>query len=150
MNRTDEIAVLNRLLRILYRSLPVYLQATRPWIRRGTEKGLQTLAEIAADQRSLAVRLAEAIHQRDGQPEFGQFPVALTAMNDLSLEYLLHRALAYQRRDVEAIRRCADQLAETPDLGRLARAVLNHSSGHLTQLEGLLADEAFAGQKAER
>lgn len=146
MNRPDVTAVLNRLLRMLCRSLPIYLQGTQPWTRRGAEKGLQVLAQIAADQQALAQRVAEAVHQQDGHTDTGQFPIQWTAIHDLDLEFLIRKAIEYQRRDVAETARCVDELAGTPPLESLAEEILATARRHLEMLEELITDEQFTGR----
>ena len=92
MNRTDPIDVLNQLLRLLFRSLPVYLRETQFWTRGGDAPGLAVLQTIAADRKRFAKRLAAAIEQRGGVADAGRFPAAFTGLNDVSLEYILDRA----------------------------------------------------------
>ena len=89
MNRPDPIDVLNQLLRLLFRSLPVYLQGTQFWARGGDAPGLAVLQTIAADRKRFAKRLAAAIDQRGGMADAGQFPAAFTGLNDVSLDYIL-------------------------------------------------------------
>lgn len=146
MTAQDDVAALNRLLRILYRSLPIYLEGTRPWTRRGTEKGLEVLAQIAADQRALAGRVMDAIDQQGGRAQAGQFPLEFTAVNDLALEFLVQKALDYERRDVEAIQSCVDELAATPPLRPLAEEVLANARQHVHRLEELTTGGEFASQ----
>jgi len=146
MPAQNDIAVLNRLLRILYRSLPIYLEGIQPWTRRGAEKGLDVLAEIAADQRAFAGRVVDAIDQQGGRADPGQFPLEFTAVNDLALEFLVQKALDFQQRDVEAIQRCVDDLAKNPPLRSLAEEVLANARRHLQKLEDLTADEEFGGR----
>ena len=97
---------------------------------------------IAADQRALAQRVAEAIAERKGQIEPGHFPLEFTAINDLALGYLVRRAIDYQKRDVEAIGECVEALAGEPSLLPLAEEILGDARGHLETLEEM------AGQRA--
>ena len=83
MDPNDPIDVLNRLLRLLCRSLPVYLESTRPSDPLDPRDLGHRLSVIAADQRALARRVADAISERKGQVEAGHFPVEFTAINDL-------------------------------------------------------------------
>jgi hypothetical protein len=142
MAPNDPIDVLNRLLRLLCRSLPVYLASTRPSDPRGPRDLGHRLGVIAADQRALAQRVAEAIAERKGQIEPGHFPLEFTAVNDLALGYLVRRAIDYQKRDVEAVGECVEALAGEPSLLPLAEEILGDARGHLETLEEM------AGQRA--
>lgn len=129
----DAQAVLNRLLRVLYRSLPVYLDEVRPW---GDEAGetAQVIELVAADQLRLAQRVAEAIHAFGGRVEPGSFPIEFTAKHDLDLDYLLKDIVEHFRRDVAGIEACVAELACEPHLRSLAEEALGNARGHLETL----------------
>ena len=141
MNPTNAIDVLNRLLAVLYRSLPVYLQGARPWVGDEQRRGLDALARIAADQRLYAQRVAEAVFQQGGRIETGQFPLDFTSVHDLSLEFLLRKAADYQRRDLEIIQECVAALSDMPRLRTLAEEILGNAQGHLETLEETMKEE---------
>ena len=124
MDPSDPIDVLNRLLRLLCRSLPVYLESTRPSDPLDPRDLGHRLSVIAADQRVLARRVADAISERKGQVEAGHFPLEFTAINDLALPYLVRRAIDYQKRDIEAMGECVEALAGEPLLLPLAQEIL--------------------------
>ena len=148
MNRPDATEVLNRLFQILHRSLPVYLQHARPWSRRTTEKALDVLANLAADQESYAELVADAIHRRGGRIAHSWFPMEFLSTNDLSLAFLVRKVTELHRRDVDALAECAGALPADPELRALADEVLGSARGHLDALEDLLAGEAVAGKSA--
>jgi bacterioferritin (cytochrome b1) len=137
MNRIATIGVLNRLLRILYRSLPRYVTSSRLWARRDAEEILKAIERVASDQEAQAARLADQIRQRRGYPDAGHFPVAFTALNDLAVPYILKLVVEYQRRDLQAIRSAVDELAGQPDLRSLAEEIVQSAQGHLETLEPL-------------
>ena len=140
MVSSDPIDVLNRLLRLLCRSLPIYLTSTRRSDPDGPRDLGHRLAVIAADQRALAQRVAEEIAERKGQIEPGHFPLEFTATNDLALRYLVQRAIDYQKRDVEATGECVEALADQPALLPLAQEILGDARGHLETLEEMASD----------
>jgi hypothetical protein len=139
MNRPDPIDVLNHLLRLLFRSLPVYLSPfpQHVWARDGEAPGLTVLQTIAADRKRLAKRLADAIEQRGGLPDAGRFPAAFTAMNDLSLEYILDRAGRAQQEEIPALRRHLAELEGDPEAYALAAEILANACKHQQMLDGL-------------
>ena len=157
MNRPDPIDVLNRLLRLVYRSLPVYLAGGQigdgpqspwqteaapsfpptVWSRDREAPGLAVLQTIAADRRRLATRLAAAIDQRDGTPETGRFPQLFTAMNDLSLDYILDRVGREQQEQIPVLRRSLAELEGDPEAHALAAEILANACKHGEMLEGL-------------
>jgi hypothetical protein len=131
-NPTD---ALNRLLQLVYRSLPVYLEGVRPWVAPGEQGALELLRRMAADHRRYAERLVAAIRQCGARPEFGSFPAFFTSVHDLSLDYLLRRVRESQRQAVEEIDRCAVALAGQSRWHWLAEEILGNTQGYLEMLE---------------
>jgi len=140
MNRA-EVIVLGRLLQTLCRSLPMYLQEAKPWTRRDEQPVEAALDHLAADQRTLAERVAEAILEHDGHPEMGHFPGDCATTNDLSVDFLLQKVIDHQRQDVATIKQCVDALAEAPLPKSLAEEIHGNAQGHLDILEELQAAE---------
>ena len=136
----DAQAVLNRLLRVLYRSLPVYLAEVRPWGDKDGETA-QVVELVAADQLRLAQRVAEAIHAFGGRVEPGSFPVEFTSKHDLGLEYLLKVVVEHLRRDAAEVEACVAELACEPHLRSLAEEALGNTRGHLETLREMMHDE---------
>ena len=138
MNRPDPIDVLNHLLRLLFRSLPVYLQGTRFWTRGGDVRGLNVLRTIAADRKRFAQRLAAAIEQRGGLADAGRFPTAFPGLNDVSLEYILERVARAQQEEIPDLQRCLVELEGDPEAHALAAEILANACQHREMLEGLV------------
>jgi hypothetical protein len=134
----DSNAALNRLLHILSRSLPMYLEQARPWSDDDQQHVRTTLDRLLADQRLFAGRVAQAIRARRQRPDPGPFPTRFAAVNDVALDYLLRRLIDAQRDDVHAIQQCVEELADAPEVG-LAEEVLGNARGHLDNLQGLIA-----------
>jgi len=137
-SRSDQpevLDVLHRLLEMLERSLPAYLENASLWTPLEDDERVATLRRVAADQHYYARAVAEAIAERGGSLDLGAFPVEYTALNDLAVDYVLRRAVESQRRDVERIRQCSDQLDGQPVLLRLAEEILGNQRGHLELLE---------------
>jgi len=135
MNKTKEIDLLNRLLQILYRSLPQYVEATRHDAVNGTDPVRPLLAGLAANQQAYARQVADAILEEGGPIEPGQFPIEFTATNDLDLRFLLKKAVEAQKRDITAIEKCATGLTPVPPLHALAEEILDNARRHLDMLE---------------
>ncbi len=141
MDPPELIATLNRLLQILNRSLAVYLQHTRPWARANRQEARQALANLAADQEACVEQIAETVERLGGRVEPGRFPLQFTSTHDLALDYLVKKTAEHHARDVEAVRRCAAELADEPGPRFLAEKILDNQQGHLETLEGLLGEE---------
>ena len=127
--------MLNRLLHVLCRSLPMYLRDARPWSGPGQQPIQRAIDNLVGDQQMYAQRVAEAIAELDGGPDPGRFPMEFTAIHDLSLDFLLQKVIERQRRDLAAIERCAADLAGAPSLHALAEEILGNARGHLEILE---------------
>ncbi len=141
MDRTQAIEALNCLLRILYRSLPLYLHGKRLWTPRGREGIGRAIADIAHDYQAYIERIADLVYQWDGCLHPGQFPLDFTSMHDLSLQWLFRELVERQRRDVAAIRGCVEAAGDCPEARALAEEVLGNARGHLENLEELAADD---------
>jgi hypothetical protein len=141
MDRPEVIDALNRLLQILNRSLPMYLQYATPWARPNHEKASEALADLAADQQEYVKRIVGAVEQLGGRVDPGQFPMRFASIHDLSLDFLLRTTIDYQNRSLEAISRCVDDLADEPSLRLLADTVLGNQRRHLEALEAVLNEE---------
>ena len=137
MTRLDPIDSLNRLLQLVYRSLPVYLEGVQPWIAPGKEAALELLRRVAADHRRYAERLVSAIRQSGARPEFGSFPAFFTSVHDLSLDYLVRRVRESQRQALQEIDRCTADLAGQSRWQWLADEILGNTQGYLEMLEEL-------------
>lgn len=133
----SSVDILNRLLRIVYRSLPMYLAGTSPWTSSGDAKAESVLAQLVADAKHYAQKLADTILDRNGVLETGSFPIEYADVHDLSLDFLIGEMIASQRRDVAAIQRCVAALARDRAAKALAEEVLGNAQGHLESLEEL-------------
>ena len=141
MKPLEAIQALNRLLRTLCRSLPMYLADAKPWVRSEDAKLQAAMCHLVADQQMYAKRLAEAIEGYGGRPDPGRFPAEFTAKNDLSLEFLLVELIEYQEQDVAVIEHCAAQLTGVPALHALADEILGNARGHLDVIMDIATNE---------
>ena len=144
MRRADTIDVLNRLLVLLHRSLPMYLSYAVPWAPsepNGSQKVADGLNRLVEDQKLYAARIADAIQNRGGRIHTGGFPMEFTDLHLLSFDFLLREMVKYQRRDIESIQHCVDLLVDDPPARSLAEEVLGNAKGHLDTLEELSRDK---------
>jgi hypothetical protein len=139
MSDASTIDVLNRLLGIHQASFLMYITYARPYMRNGDESTAESLAQMVADQQTLSGRISTAISDAGGQIGGGAFPMEFTSQHDLAIEYLLHRAVEYQRGDIAAIESCVADLALAPAAKALADEALGLAKGHLESLEELVA-----------
>jgi hypothetical protein len=144
MPSSDTIDVLNRVLAILERSFPQYLQYARPYIPAGRQDVVETIAEIVACQKSLADRVSRMIVDSGALPDTGKFPIEFTDTHDLSIDYLIDEAIGYQKQDIAGLTECADALNLSPAAQALAAEALGMAKGHLESLEELRTDPGAA------
>ena len=133
---------LNRLLTILYRSLPMYLTFASPWTHHGDDKAVAALKHIVEEQKRLANRIANHIMEYYGRVDLGEYPPDFPDTHDLSLDYLVRKLVLCQKRDIAAIERCVAALAPDRKAAALAEEALGAARGHLETLEELAADAA--------
>jgi hypothetical protein len=136
MDKPDTYHSLNRLLTILYRSLPMYLTFACPWTHRGDEKAVATLGHIVEDQKQLANRIAERI-LNSGPIDMGEYPLDFPDTHDLGLDYLIVKLVNCQKDDVAALEQCVAVLKNDRAAASLAEEALGAARGHLESLEEL-------------
>jgi hypothetical protein len=136
-NLTSRADALNRLLAIHYRSLPMYLSNTRPWMRAGDEPAARALSHIVDDQKQRVERISDMLLDEGADIDAGAFPMAFTDTHDLSLDYLITELIDHQRRDIAAIDEIVRDAGEDVALRRLAEEALGAAQGHLQSLSEL-------------
>jgi hypothetical protein len=142
MPAADTTDDLNRLLVIHHRSLPMYLGYAKPYAVRGDERAEEVLANIVEQQKEMVDRIGALIVERGGVVQHGEFPMYFTGLHDLSLDYLVRRMIADQKRDVAAIEQCVRQLEGDPLGKALAEEALGAAKGHLDSLTELVQQPA--------
>ena len=143
-NPARTIDVLNRLVALHARSLPMYLADAHPWTPRADEADRDVLTQIAADQTAVVQRLASLIIEQGGSVHLGDFPMHFTGQHDLALGYLVHGLVAHQRETVAAIEECVQQLEHDPMAKAVAQETLGEAKGHLELLQELARDDSIA------
>ena len=128
------LGTLNRLLAMHCQSVPVYLSYTSPWENQASGDTQEVLDHLVADQKRIIGRIARLIDRLGGKPDRGQSR-DLTPLNDLSLDFLLHRVIQYQQEDIAEIESCVVQLRDDAEAQALAQEALGLAKGHLESLE---------------
>ena len=141
MEPSEVTGVLNRLLQILCRSLPCYLDDAGPWTCHDDQRAQTALDNLVADQRMLAHHVAQEIVEQGGRPDTGGFPMNFTAINDVAMDYLVGELIEHGRRDVAAIKQCVADLKEMPTARLLAEEALGNAQGHLEIMEEVMKAE---------
>jgi hypothetical protein len=133
----DTTEILNRLMAIHHRSLPMYLSFAPPWRAYGQEEAERVLQRIVANQKQMVDRLGEMILDNGGTVSYGEFPMRFTAYHDVSFDFLLKILVERQQKEVSVIEKYADLLAGSPLAHALAQEALGESKAHLDMLVDL-------------
>ena len=131
--------ILNRLLVLHMRSLPMYLSYAPPHQLYQHPRAKAVLDQIVEDQRRTIDRLGSLILDSGGTVDYGEFPMSFTSLHDLSLAYLLKQLIERQERSISACDKLADALSMAPYAQAAAREAVGEAKGHLENLQELQA-----------
>ncbi len=138
MSRDQSLGLLNRLLAIQYRSMPMYLSEAKLWVHPGDEKATATLQHIVTDQKAMVSRIADVVLARRGSVNMGGFPMDFTDTHDLAFDGLLKRVLEYQLLDIAAIEQLIARIPKSDrEALELAQEALGSERAHLEALQEL-------------
>ncbi|MCA9189602.1 MAG: hypothetical protein R3E01_34320 [Pirellulaceae bacterium] len=140
----DVCELLNDLLVIENRSLPMYLASARPWSGPEGAAAQAELSKIAVDQRRIVDILGGLIVSRGGMVDMGEFPMEFTDLHDLSVSFVLPQIIRRQRSDIVNIQRIAEQLSSDVACRSIAEEALGSAKGHLELLEELASARTVA------
>lgn len=142
MSQPNTPHLLNRLLAIVGRSFPQYLQYSRPYIPPGRSSVKETIDTIVTDQNVMVERLSQMLIDAKTPPRFGEFSLQYTDLHDLDIDFLMRMAVNYQQQDIFAIGEIVDQLQLAPAAQSLAEEASGMTKGHLDSLLELLPEAA--------
>ena len=94
----------------------------------------RVLGDIAADHRATVDQIAKEITDANEYVEVGEFPLLFTCYNDLSLDFLLNRAIELQKRDLKVIDECLEGLETAPRAKALVQEIRGAGLGHLDSM----------------
>ena len=134
MSNEQTIAVLNHLVAIQNRSLPVYLQSAHPYAKRADDPRLAAIAAVAAAENAVVERIGHKIIDLDGVVLHGEFPHRFADWHDLSIDFLLAKSIELQELDIQRIQRCVGWLDRAPRAKALAEETLGEAKAHLETL----------------
>lgn len=138
MSSANTIDVLNRLVGIHNRSLPVYLKYAAPAWQRGDDVAREALENISKDHIQTSEELAAMVVEGHGTVNNGVFPIYYTGYHDLGFDFLLGRVILEQKEDIGTIEHCVSELELAPVAKAAAEEALGAAKGHLESLEELL------------
>lgn len=134
---TDPVTTLNRMVKMLLGSFPVYLETTRPWSIRDPKDVCGRLTLVASDQRAMADRLIKKIRLFGVEVDPVGFPCEFTGFNDLEVTKTLDIAIKRQRSIVQRLAEEAALLAEYEGLVSVVQETVGNARGHLASMEEL-------------
>ncbi len=132
MSPPSTTEILNRLLVLHMRSLPMYLSYAPPY-------EFARLDQIVEDHKRTVDRLGTLILDSGGTIDYGEFPMSFTSLHDLSLSYLIKLLIERQQKQIVVCEKLADQLGMAPYAQAAAREVVGEAKGHLENLQELQA-----------
>ncbi len=132
--------ILNRLLVLHVRSLPMYLSFAPPYQLYQDPKAKAVLDQIVEDQKRTIDRLGTLILDAGGTVDYGEFPMSFTSLHDLSLKYLLNLLIERQQKFITVSERLTDQLSHAPYAQATAREAIGEAKGHLENLQELVKE----------
>ncbi len=139
MSPPSTTEILNRLLVLHMRSLPMYLSYAPPYEFARHEKAKAILDQIVEDHKRTVDRLGTLILDSGGTIDYGEFPMSFTSLHDLSLSYLIKLLIERQQKQIVVCEKLADQLGMAPYAQAAAREVVGEAKGHLENLQELQA-----------
>ena len=139
MSPPSTTEILNRLLVLHVRSLPMYLSYAPPYELARHQNAKAVLDRIVEDQKRTVDRLGTLILDSGGTVDYGEFPMSFTSLHDLSLSYLLKLLIERQQKQIIACERLANQLSMAPYAQAAAREAVGEAKGHLENLQELPA-----------
>jgi hypothetical protein len=146
ISKPSTAAIMNRLLVLHQRSLPMFLTYASPWTASHDEQALEALRHLVEDQKRLAGQIADYMLERRWRMDPGEFPLEFTGLHDVSLDYLWPKLIDAQRRDIREIQASIAGLNSDPYARALAEEALGSAKGHLESLEE--AAQSMTSKKA--
>lgn len=129
-----QFEMLNRIAALHHRSLPTYLTYARPWVKAGNESNADIIEDIAADHHDLVQRILRTLEADDRPVALGDFPMAFTDLNDLSLDYILQELKHYERRLLNTLEEIATWMDRDQPSYLLVSMAIGMAMGHLENL----------------
>jgi hypothetical protein len=142
MNSYSTNDLLNRLLVLHERSLPMYLSYAGADRLEASPKVAAVIRQMVEDQKGAVDRIATLILDNGGLVDHGEFPMNFTGYNDLSVKFLLHKVIERQQQTIAMIEKIAGLLATAPYAQAVARETLGEAKGHLENLQEVAAEPA--------
>ena len=117
----------------------MYLASAPPHRQFGDENTWEALQHIIDDQKQMIDKIADHVESLDGTPNMGEFPMDFTGMHDLSMDFLLQKALERQKNEVALIEQISSELEAGSQARALSQESLGAAKAHVEAIEECLA-----------
>jgi hypothetical protein len=129
--------LLNRVMVIHERSLPMYLAYAAPFVTTGDEAASDVLAQIVTDHKYIVEKFGDFLQENNHPVGHGQWDMNFTSLHDVSLSYLLSEVVRREKLLISDLTRYVEKLANFPAAKALIQEALGMAKGHLETLEEL-------------
>ena len=137
MTELSTADILNRVLIVHNRSLPMYLHDALPWVRHGEDGSMETMRQIVRDQKQVVDRIGAMILDNTGVFEQGEYPLSFTGYHDMAFDWVLNLAIERQQKTISYLQKCAEQLSLAPMAKAVVEETVGMAKGHLEMLQEL-------------
>jgi len=130
----NDLDAIHQAAQLLHGSLARYLAFAKPWHTASQQDTAELINQIAEEQIRWVRRLVEVLEENGRPVWLTEFPLEYTALNDLSITYLLTRL----RQDLASLIRELTRLATEAQPGDIAANLLSSAVEDLkSQVERL-------------
>lgn len=137
--------LLNRVLVMHERSLPMYLAYAAPFVAQGDQAAAEVLDQIVHDQQYIVEKIGDYLVDQNHPLRRGQWDLDFTSYHDLSLRFLLAEVIRRQKTLIADLTHYEKVLEKHPQAQALVQEALGMAKGHLESLEEAVKDSASSG-----
>jgi rubrerythrin len=135
----QSLPVLQDIVRRESRSLLQYIHDSFPWTSAGEESALAQVRQCAEEERESAAGLVRWLaRRRQIVPNLGSYPAGFTTINYASLDFILPKLAAEERKGLAKLTEDLALIADS-DAHALVSALIEKKRQHLKTLEELIA-----------
>jgi hypothetical protein len=135
----QSLAVLQEIVQRESRSLLQYIHDSFPWTSAGEESALIQLRQFAEEERESAAKLGRWLaRNRQMVPNLGAYPAGFTTINYVSLDYILPKVAADERKGLARLEQDLAAIGHA-DARVLVADLIDKKRQHLQTVEELAA-----------
>lgn len=129
--------LLNRVMVMHERSLPMYLAYAAPFLSHGDEAASEVLSQVVRDHKYIVEKFGDFLLEHNHPVGHGHWDMNFTSLHDVSLHYLLTEVVRGEKQLTAELSKYAEKLASFPAAKALVQEALGMAKGHLESLEDL-------------